>query len=145
MISIILNLEHTLVVRAPQIDQPAENYQTFKNQLLSNSKFLAVSMSICVPGLPSSQMECGQYNEYWKAIHMMPEETVQATIDLKSKLLVPIHWGAFTLAFHDWTDPAERVTKKASELNVPVSTPKIGEPVIVGSSDYPKERWWAIY
>ena len=46
---------------------------------------------------------------------------------------------------HDWTDPAERVTKKASELNVPVSTPKIGEPIIVGSSDYPNERWWAKY
>ncbi len=92
-----------------------------------------------------SLMECGQYNKDWEAIHMMPEQTVQATIDLKSKLLVPIHWGAFTLAFHDWTDPAERVTKKAAELNVPVSTPKIGEAIIVGGVDYPKEKWWAKY
>jgi len=92
-----------------------------------------------------SLMECGQYNEDWRAIHMMPEETVQASIDLKSKLFVPIHWGGFTLAFHDWTDPPERVTKKATELNVPISTPRIGEPIIVGRSDYPKERWWTKY
>ena len=76
---------------------------------------------------------------------MMPEETVQAAIDLKSKLFMPIHWGAFTLAFHDWNDPAERVTKAANKLNMPISTPKIGEVLIVGDSIYPKERWWASY
>jgi L-ascorbate metabolism protein UlaG (beta-lactamase superfamily) len=70
---------------------------------------------------------------------------VQAAIDLKSKLMLPIHWGAFTLAFHDWTDPAERVTKTASDLNMPISTPKIGEVLIVGDSIYPQERWWTEY
>ena len=30
-------------------------------------------------------LECGQYNPYWKYIHMMPEETVQAAIDLRDK------------------------------------------------------------
>ena len=92
-----------------------------------------------------SMMECGQYNEDWKAIHMMPEETAQAAVDLNSKLMMPIHWGAFTLAFHDWTDPAERVTKKADELNMPIATPKIGEVLIVGDSTYPQERWWTKY
>ncbi len=92
-----------------------------------------------------SLMECGQYNEEWKAIHMMPEETVQASIDLKSKLVLPIHWGAFTLAYHDWTDPIERITKKASEVNLPVTTPKIGEPIIIGNSSFPTEKWWKNY
>lgn len=92
-----------------------------------------------------SLMECGQYNEDWKAIHMMPEETVQAAIDLNSKLMLPIHWGAFTLAFHDWNEPAERVTKKADELNIPITTPKIGEPVIIGNQDYPEGKWWNDY
>lgn len=30
----------------------------------------------------------------WSAIHMLPEETVQAHIDVKGELLLPIHWGA---------------------------------------------------
>lgn len=92
-----------------------------------------------------SLMECGQYNEEWKIIHMMPEETVQAAIDLKSKLVLPIHWGAFTLAYHNWTDPIERITKKANEMNLPVTTPKIGEPVIIGNETFPTEKWWEKY
>ena len=32
-------------------------------------------------------LESGQYNEAWHNIHMMPEETVQASIDLKAKML----------------------------------------------------------
>lgn len=92
-----------------------------------------------------SLLECGQYNEDWKLLHMMPEESVQASIDLKSKLILPIHWGAFTLAFHDWTEPVERLKLKATELNAPVTTPKIGEPVILGNGTYPIEKWWESY
>ena len=92
-----------------------------------------------------SLTECGQYNEDWKLLHMMPEEAVQAAIDLKSKLILPIHWGAFTLAFHEWTDPIERITKKANELNMPIATPKIGEPVILGNTIFPTEKWWTNY
>jgi L-ascorbate metabolism protein UlaG (beta-lactamase superfamily) len=92
-----------------------------------------------------SLMECGQYNIDWKLLHMMPEEAVQASIDLKSKLTLPIHWGGFTLAFHDWTDPIERILIKANELNIPITTPKIGEAVIVGSKNFPREKWWTDY
>lgn len=92
-----------------------------------------------------SLIECGQYHKDWKQFHMFPEETVQAAIDLKSKLVFPIHWGAFTLAFHDWTDPVERIIKKAKELNLPVTTPKIGEPVIIGDTNFPSEKWWINY
>ncbi len=92
-----------------------------------------------------SLMECGQYNEDWHAIHMMPEETAQAAADLKSELFMPIHWGAFTLAFHSWVDPVVRVTKKAEALQIPCTTPKIGEPIIINTSNYPKSEWWKEY
>ena len=88
-----------------------------------------------------AMLECGQYNEQWPEIHMMPEETVQANIDLNSKLLMPIHWGAFKLALHSWTEPAERVSKKARELNVPITTPRIGQPIVIGQSA-PASEWW---
>ncbi|MDP4128047.1 MAG: MBL fold metallo-hydrolase [Bacillota bacterium] len=77
-------------------------------------------------------MECGQYDERWSDIHMLPEETVQAHIDVNGKILLPIHWAAFSLAFHDWTDPIERVIKAAKERKVCITTPKICEAVIVG-------------
>lgn len=89
-----------------------------------------------------TMMECGQYNERWAAIHMLPEETVQAHEDVKGKLLLPIHWGAFTLSIHDWDDPAIRVTKEAERRGVRVTTPMIGESVPLSGDDYPTKRWW---
>lgn len=87
-------------------------------------------------------MECGQYDPRWAAIHMRPEETVQAHLAVKGELLMPIHWAAFSLAFHSWTDPIERVTQAAKEHQVTVTTPKIGEPVLIGSETYPTSAWW---
>jgi L-ascorbate metabolism protein UlaG (beta-lactamase superfamily) len=89
-----------------------------------------------------AMMECGQYNENWKNIHMMPEETAQAGIDLQSELILPIHWGAFSLAFHSWTDPVNRVISKAEQLGIPVATPRIGESMILGAGSYPTMDWW---
>ena len=55
---------------------------------------------------------------------MFPEETAQAGIDVKAKAIMPIHWGAFKLALHSWTDPIERVSRKAEELKTAVSYSK---------------------
>jgi L-ascorbate metabolism protein UlaG (beta-lactamase superfamily) len=86
-------------------------------------------------------LECGQYNKSWKYIHMMPEQTVQASIDLKAKTLMPVHWGKFALALHAWDEPIERVTKEASRLNVPIIHPMIGE--TVNLDDYGiQKQWW---
>lgn len=87
-------------------------------------------------------MECGQYDPRWSAIHMLPEETVQAHIDVKGELLLPIHWGAFTLALHEWSDPIERVTKEAKRLGVNITTPQIGDSITLKSKDYPSAAWW---
>jgi len=87
-------------------------------------------------------IECGQYDERWAPVHMTPEETAQAFLDVKGKLLFPIHWAAFTLSLHDWTDPIERVTKAARERDLEIATPKIGEIVEMGSINYPISTWW---
>lgn len=72
-------------------------------------------------------LECGQYNEDWHDIHMMPEETVQAAIDTRSVKFMPVHWGKFKLALHSWDDPVKRVTSEAKRLSVNVVVPEIGE------------------
>lgn len=88
-------------------------------------------------------LECGQYNLSWPQIHMMPEETVQAAIDLRASVMMPVHWGKFALAYHSWKEPVERAVKAAAEKQVPITTPMIGEPVIVGGS-YPHSKWWEL-
>tara|TARA_R110002051_G_scaffold52783_1_gene99949 strand:+ start:3503 stop:4606 length:1104 start_codon:yes stop_codon:yes gene_type:complete len=89
-----------------------------------------------------AMMECGQYNEMWPEIHMFPEETAQAAVDVKAKKMMPIHWGAFKLAMHSWTDPVERVTKKAQQLSMPLITPKIGEAFLLNDDNIPNQHWW---
>lgn len=90
-----------------------------------------------------AMMENGQYNEQWAAIHMMPEESVQAGIDVKGKVLMPIHWGAFDLAPHLWQDPIIRFTKTAKEKNQQYVTPVIGERFEIGN-DMPQQAWWQL-
>lgn len=86
-------------------------------------------------------LECGQYNEYWKYIHMMPEETVKAAQELKAKKLMPVHWAKFALALHDWDEPIIRVSEEAKKQNIPLITPMIGQKV-----NFEKEEtfaeWW---
>ncbi len=87
-------------------------------------------------------MECGQYDERWASIHMLPEQSVQAHVDLQGKKMIPIHWGAFTLSFHSWTDPVERAVKASQEKGVQIFTPRIGESVLIGTADNLTSFWW---
>ncbi|MFT4755989.1 MAG: L-ascorbate metabolism protein UlaG (beta-lactamase superfamily), partial [Vicingaceae bacterium] len=89
-----------------------------------------------------AMMECGQYNENWADIHMMPEETVQASLDVNTKVSMPIHWGAFTLSMHSWTDPVERFTAKSKELNLAYFVPKIGEEILLSTLKSKSGVWW---
>ncbi len=86
-------------------------------------------------------LECGQYNELWKEIHMMPEQTAQAHLDLKGKILVPIHWGAFNLSVHSWTEPIRRIIAAAQKNKSTITTPMIGESIILGEK-LPQSYWW---
>ena len=88
-------------------------------------------------------MECGQYNELWQEIHMMPEETLQAHLDLNGKVLMPIHWGAFNLSLHRWTEPVERLLAAARNTDAVIATPMIGESVVV-NGPVPDKDWWVL-
>jgi L-ascorbate metabolism protein UlaG (beta-lactamase superfamily) len=86
-------------------------------------------------------LENGQYNQYWKHIHMMPDEVVQAAEDLKAKMLLPVHWSKFSLSLHAWDEPMIRVIKEANFKGMPVIHPMIGEAVHLGKSEV-YEKWW---
>jgi L-ascorbate metabolism protein UlaG (beta-lactamase superfamily) len=86
-------------------------------------------------------METGAYNAHWPYVHMQPDETVQAHLDLRGGWLLPIHNGTFDLAMHAWQEPFERVVQIAHARNVLVTTPMMGEHVDM-SAPHPGERWW---
>lgn len=86
-------------------------------------------------------LECGQYGINWPLIHTTPEQTVEAAIDLNASVLLPVHWAKFALANHPWDEPIKRAIISAAAHNLPITTPKIGEPVII-SEQYPQSEWW---
>jgi L-ascorbate metabolism protein UlaG (beta-lactamase superfamily) len=86
-------------------------------------------------------LEDGQYDKNWKYIHMSPEETVQAAIDLQAKKLLPVHWGKFSLSVHAWDEPIIRIRKEAERRNIKLLHPKIGE-VVWMDEDALFGAWW---
>ncbi len=72
---------------------------------------------------------------------MLPEQTVQAALDLRAAALLPVHWAKFTLALHPWNEPVRRVTVAAKESGMPIATPLIGQPVPI-KGPYPTTNWW---
>ncbi|WP_426492079.1 MBL fold metallo-hydrolase [Hymenobacter sp. 102] len=87
-------------------------------------------------------LENGQYNLSWHAIHCLPEETVLAARELGARLLLPVHWAKFTLAYHPWNEPVQRVLAAADAAGLPVTVPRIGEPYTLGAAPL-REAWWA--
>ena len=86
-------------------------------------------------------MSAGAYSPAWPAVHMFPEELVQAHQDLRGGLLIPVHWGTFNLAFHDWNDPVRRISAESARRGITVAVPRPGQSV-EPSSPPSDDPWW---
>lgn len=86
-------------------------------------------------------IEVGQYHRTWPDWHIGPEQAVAAHGLLRGRTLLPMHWGLFTLAYHGWTEPAERVLAAAHSHSVNVALPKPGQS-IEPDGPHTTARWW---
>ncbi|KGL58568.1 MBL fold metallo-hydrolase [Polaribacter sp. Hel1_85] len=87
-------------------------------------------------------LENGQYDHKWKYIHMLPGEQFKAANDLKTKNILPVHSGKFTLANHDWNEPFNKITNPSNSSTIKVMTPMIGEQVNLKDSLQQYKPWW---
>jgi L-ascorbate metabolism protein UlaG (beta-lactamase superfamily) len=85
-------------------------------------------------------IKIGAYGDTWPDIHLTPEQAVDAHGKLRGKVLLPIHWGTFNLAFHSWDEPAERVVGAAGS-GTRLIVPRPGESVEPATAR-PLELWW---
>jgi L-ascorbate metabolism protein UlaG (beta-lactamase superfamily) len=88
-----------------------------------------------------TMVETGAYDPQWPDVHMQPEESLQAHIDLQGKVLLPIHNGTFDLSLHAWHDPFDRITQLAEERRLPIATPEIGLPLDI-LQPHAETKWW---
>ncbi len=89
-------------------------------------------------------MENGAYDPQWPHVHMLPEQSLQAHLDVRGQAMLPIHNGTFDLALHTWQDPLERISALADAAGVPLLTPKIGERIDLANPASSDERWWEL-
>ncbi|MFY2559553.1 MBL fold metallo-hydrolase [Corallococcus terminator] len=90
-----------------------------------------------------TMIETGQYHRAWPDWHIGPEQAVLAHQMLRGKVMIPVHWALFGLAYHGWTEPAERARAEAERLSVTLVLPRPGqslEPEVEAASA--RERWW---
>lgn len=87
-------------------------------------------------------VENGAYDAAWANIHMTPEQSYQAALDLRAKAVMPIHWAKYDLAFHPWNEPIERYFVAAKQAPFPVLTPLIGQTYRLSEIESVQKRWW---
>lgn len=89
-------------------------------------------------------MECGQYNEDWRPVHLFPDEAVQAALDAGAKKAMPVHWAGFPLSYqHTWQEPPTFFAKTARDQQLDYALPTLGQLFDIRSQL--QEQWWDQY
>lgn len=87
-------------------------------------------------------LEIDAWNESWPTTHLFPKEAIKAVEELQGKYFLPIHWGVFDLAMHKWDESINTIIELASEKNINVLTPKMGEKVDTNNLTF--NHWWKL-
>ena len=90
-------------------------------------------------------VETGAYDELWADIHMLPEQSLRAALDLQASYMLPIHNSSFDLAMHAWYEPLQRLALAADAYQLPLLTPRFGQTLALGQlADEARQnlRWW---
>lgn len=106
----------------------------------------ALTFQICIMSLIQhgpfdlTLIKIGGYDDSWPDIHLNPEQAVEAHASLRGKVLLPIQWGTFNLAFHRWNEPADRVVAASAGGTILV-VPRPGES-FEPATPAPVRSWW---
>jgi L-ascorbate metabolism protein UlaG (beta-lactamase superfamily) len=74
-------------------------------------------------------LEVGAFHPAWGDIHLGPERSLEALALLGGGAFLPVHWGTFALAMHDWDQPAETLLALGPTQGAQLLMPRLGEAV----------------
>jgi L-ascorbate metabolism protein UlaG (beta-lactamase superfamily) len=86
-------------------------------------------------------LEIGGYHPAWGDMHLGPENALQALTLLGGGPFLPIHWGTFASATHDWDQPVETLLTSAPNKGANLLMPRLGEP-IEPAHEHEVTPWW---
>jgi L-ascorbate metabolism protein UlaG (beta-lactamase superfamily) len=88
-----------------------------------------------------TMLEIGAYDRTWPDVHLNPENAVGAHLALRGDLLLPIHYGTFNLALHNWFEPPAWLHEAAMKRGVRHAIPLPGQSV-TATDPPPVDPWW---
>lgn len=86
-------------------------------------------------------LEVGAFHPAWGHIHLGPDNALEALSLLGGGALLPVHWGTFNLALHDWDEPAERLLDVGPRRGAHLVMPRLGQPVEPSRFER-VDPWW---
>ncbi len=86
-------------------------------------------------------IKIGAYGLTWPDIHINPEQGLKVHRMVKGRLMIPVHWGTFSLSYHAWTEPVERLLVAADQMNIKIAVPQPGQS-LEPENPPPVKRWW---
>jgi L-ascorbate metabolism protein UlaG (beta-lactamase superfamily) len=86
-------------------------------------------------------LEVGAFHPSWGHIHLGPEHALEALALLGGGAFLPVHWGTFALALHDWDQPAETLLTLGPRQGAQLLMPRLGEPVEPAHT-HEVTPWW---
>ncbi|MBV8036603.1 MAG: MBL fold metallo-hydrolase [Pelomonas sp.] len=86
-------------------------------------------------------LEVGAFHPAWGDIHLGPENALKALQLLGGGAFLPVHWGTFSLALHDWDQPAETLLELGPRQGAQLLMPRLGEAVEPAKGE-PAAPWW---
>ncbi len=89
-----------------------------------------------------TMLEIGAFDPMWADIHMGPDGAVRSFRAMGGAgLMMPIHWGLFSLALHAWRQPIERVF---AVDGLKIWSPEPGTPTEVVKGIELRSEWWRL-
>jgi L-ascorbate metabolism protein UlaG (beta-lactamase superfamily) len=86
-------------------------------------------------------LEVGAFHPSWGDIHLGPDNALKAYQLLGGGAFLPVHWGTFSLALHDWDAPAETLLELGPKQGAQLLMPRLGEAVEPAKGE-PVAPWW---
>jgi L-ascorbate metabolism protein UlaG (beta-lactamase superfamily) len=86
-------------------------------------------------------LEVGAFHPSWGDIHLGPEHALEALDLLGGGMFLPVHWGTFALAMHDWDEPAETLLALGPQRGAQLLMPRLGQAVEPARGPM-VEPWW---
>jgi L-ascorbate metabolism protein UlaG (beta-lactamase superfamily) len=86
-------------------------------------------------------LEVGAFHPAWGDIHLGPEHALEALALLGGGAFLPVHWGTFALAMHDWDEPVETLLAMGPKQAAQLLMPRLGQAVEPGQ-EFALAPWW---